>query len=58
MPTVQTPAWLPKLSTTLPRPQLVFGAGASLLQASIYTVDGGHRAVMFNRLSGIQVRAA
>lgn len=30
------------------------GAGASLFQASMYTVDGGSRAVMFNRLSGVQ----
>ena len=31
------------------------GAAASLIQASIYDVDGGFRAVMFNRLSGVQV---
>lgn len=30
------------------------GAGASLLQASMYDVDGGSRAVIFNRLSGVQ----
>ena len=30
------------------------GAGASLFQASMYNVDGGSRAVMFNRLSGVQ----
>jgi len=30
------------------------GAGASLFQASVYNVDGGSRAVMFNRLSGVQ----
>jgi len=30
------------------------GAAASLLQASIYNVDGGYRAVMFNRLQGVQ----
>ncbi len=30
------------------------GAGASLAQASIYTVDGGFRAVMFDRLRGVQ----
>ena len=33
------------------------GAGVSLFQASIYNVDGGYRAVMFNRLSGVQVCA-
>jgi len=31
------------------------GAGASLLQASMYNVDGGFRAVMFDRLRGVQV---
>jgi len=30
------------------------GAGVSLLQASIYNVDGGSRAVMFDRLRGVQ----
>lgn len=30
------------------------GAGVSLAQASMYTVDGGHRAVMFDRLRGVQ----
>merc|ERR1719482_379480 len=30
------------------------GAGASLLQASMYNVDGGFRAVMFDRLRGVQ----
>merc|ERR1719231_2060839 len=30
------------------------GAGVSLAQASMYTVDGGYRAVMFNRLQGVQ----
>ena len=29
------------------------GAGVSLAQASMYTVDGGHRAVMFDRLAGV-----
>ena len=32
------------------------GAGASLFQASMYNVDGGFRAVMFDRLRGVQVR--
>ena len=31
------------------------GASISLLQASIYDVDGGFRAVMFDRLRGVQV---
>eukprot|EP00310_Coccolithus_braarudii_P013156 CAMPEP_0183350360 /NCGR_PEP_ID=MMETSP0164_2-20130417/18449_1 /TAXON_ID=221442 /ORGANISM="Coccolithus pelagicus ssp braarudi, Strain PLY182g" /LENGTH=276 /DNA_ID=CAMNT_0025522265 /DNA_START=31 /DNA_END=861 /DNA_ORIENTATION=- len=30
------------------------GAGISLFQASIYNVDGGSRAVMFDRLRGVQ----
>ena len=29
------------------------GAGVSLAQASMYTVDGGHRAVMFDRYFGV-----
>ena len=31
------------------------GAGASLLQASMFNVDGGYRAVMFDRYRGVQV---
>ena len=31
------------------------GAGISLFQSSIYNVDGGFRAVMFDRLRGVQV---
>ena len=47
----------------LKNPQGLFGGGGALLAAagvaygaynSVYTVDGGHRAIMFNRLSGIQ----
>ena len=30
------------------------GAAASFLQASMYNVDGGYRAIMFDRLNGIQ----
>merc|ERR1719231_1747687 len=30
------------------------GAGASLLQASMYNVDGGYRAVIFDRLQGVR----
>ena len=30
------------------------GAAAYGVQQSMYTVDGGHRAIMFNRLGGIQ----
>lgn len=32
------------------------GAGISLLQSAMYDVDGGHRAVMFDRISGVKVR--
>ena len=40
----------------LARAAVGIGAGASLLQASMYNVDGGYRAVMFDRLRGVQVR--
>ena len=39
----------------LARAAVGIGAGASLLQASLYNVDGGFRAVMFDRLRGVQV---
>ncbi len=38
----------------LARAAVGIGAGASLFQASVYNVDGGFRAVMFDRLSGVQ----
>mmetsp|Transcript_72974 Transcript_72974/g.101151 ORF Transcript_72974/g.101151 Transcript_72974/m.101151 type:complete len:276 (+) Transcript_72974:1587-2414(+) len=38
----------------LARAAVGIGAGVSLLQASIYDVDGGYRAVMFDRLRGVQ----
>ena len=34
------------------------GASASLLQASMYNVDGGYRAIMFDRLRGIMPQVA
>ena len=34
------------------------GAGVSLFQSSIYNVDGGFRAVMFDRLRGVQARSS
>eukprot|EP00967_Tisochrysis_lutea_P115846 scaffold185964_cov34-Tisochrysis_lutea.AAC.3 len=40
----------------LARAAVGIGAGVSLLQASIYDVDGGYRAVMFDRLRGVQAR--
>ena len=41
--------------TNLGRAAIGIGAGISLFQASIYNVDGGSRAVMFDRLRGVQV---
>ena len=38
----------------LARGAVGLGAAASLFQASMYNVDGGFRAVMFNRLNGVQ----
>merc|ERR1719183_1558391 len=38
----------------LARGAVAIGAGASLVQASIYNVDGGYRAVMFDRIRGVQ----
>lgn len=38
----------------LARAAIGIGAGASLFQASVYNVDGGFRAVMFDRISGVQ----
>ena len=33
---------------------VAIGAGVSFLQASMYNVDGGFRAVMFDRIRGVQ----
>ena len=38
----------------LARAAVGIGAGVSLFQASVYNVDGGFRAVMFDRISGVQ----
>jgi len=40
--------------TGIARAAIGLGAGVSLFQASIYNVDGGSRAVMFDRLRGVQ----
>ena len=40
----------------LARAAVGIGAGVSLFQASVYDVDGGFRAVMFDRLRGVQAR--
>ncbi|KAF3341146.1 Prohibitin-3 [Carex littledalei] len=39
--------------TNLARGAIGLGAGASLLGASLYTVDGGQRAVIFDRFRGV-----
>ena len=41
---------------TIARGAIGIGAGVSLFQSSIYNVDGGFRAVMFDRLRGVQAR--
>eukprot|EP00966_Prymnesium_polylepis_P189538 4391882-Prymnesium_polylepis.1 len=43
---------------SLARAALGLGAAGSLFQLSVYNVDGGFRAVMFDRLRGVQARAA
>jgi prohibitin 1 len=40
--------------TAVSRYSLLFGVGGSLLATSLYTVDGGERAVIFDRLSGVK----
>jgi len=40
------------------RAAIGIGAGVSLFQASIYNVDGGSRAVMFDRLRGVQAQVS
>eukprot|EP01018_Ginkgo_biloba_P007558 Gb_41670 [translate_table: standard] len=37
----------------LAKTAIAFGLGGSLLNASLYTVDGGHRAVLFDRFRGV-----
>jgi prohibitin 1 len=44
--------------TKLAQAAVGIGAGVSLFQSSVYNVDGGFRAVMFDRLNGVQVRRA
>jgi len=39
---------------TIAKGAIGIGAGVSLFQAAIYNVDGGYRAVMFDRLRGVQ----
>lgn len=42
--------------TNLARAAVGIGAGVSAIQSSMYTVDGGTRAVIFDRLSGVKKR--
>ncbi|XVE67760.1 hypothetical protein DITRI_Ditri09bG0014100 [Diplodiscus trichospermus] len=44
--------------TNLARAALGLGAAASVLNASMYTVDGGQRAVIFDRLRGVLDKTA
>ncbi|KAE8718478.1 Prohibitin-4 [Hibiscus syriacus] len=46
------------LLTNLARAAFGFGAAASFLNASMYTVDGGQRAVIFDRLRGVLEKTA
>jgi prohibitin 1 len=41
------------LLSRVARWSVLLGVGGSALQASLYTVDGGERAVMYDRLSGV-----
>lgn len=41
------------LLQNIARAAIAVGAGASLLNTSLYTVDGGHRAVLFDRFRGV-----
>ncbi|KAA3479534.1 prohibitin-3, mitochondrial-like [Gossypium australe] len=44
--------------TNLARAAFGLGAGATVLNASMYTVDGGQRAVIFDRLRGVLEKTA
>lgn len=48
-----SPPQAPQLLSRLARVAIALGAGGSLLNASLYTVDGGERAVIFDRLRGV-----
>lgn len=41
------------LLQNIARAAIAVGAGASILNTSLYTVDGGHRAVLFDRFRGV-----
>ncbi|KAG0566549.1 hypothetical protein M758_7G072500 [Ceratodon purpureus] len=42
-----------KLLQNVASAAIAFGVGGSALNASLYTVDGGHRAVLFDRFRGV-----
>ncbi|KAK4536364.1 hypothetical protein CDCA_CDCA08G2389 [Cyanidium caldarium] len=49
-------ARLAKALNTLARYSIAVGVLGGALQTSIYTVEGGHRAVIFNRFTGVERR--
>lgn len=42
-----------RVITRLGRASLALGFGVSLLDAAMFTVDGGHKAVLFYRFQGV-----
>jgi hypothetical protein len=42
-----------RVITRLRRASLALGFGVSLLDAAMFTVDGGHKAVLFDRFQGV-----
>mmetsp|Transcript_43914 Transcript_43914/g.73187 ORF Transcript_43914/g.73187 Transcript_43914/m.73187 type:complete len:280 (+) Transcript_43914:44-883(+) len=44
----------PAVFSSIARAAVVLGVTASSLQFSLYNVDGGHRAVIFNRFTGVE----
>jgi len=53
-PTCKMSAATSSVLNTIAKGAIGLGAGISLFQSSIYNVDGGFRAVMFDRLRGVQ----
>ncbi|BAM80215.1 probable prohibitin [Cyanidioschyzon merolae strain 10D] len=49
-------AKLAKTLNTAAKYSIALGVLGSLLQTSLYTVEGGHRAVIFNRFTGVEQR--
>lgn len=42
-----------RLLSSIAKYSVALGAGATFLQSALYTVDGGERAVVFDRFRGI-----